>query len=316
MLTEATSNLALFYGQLAQAPLIRCSSQNQSGISARKRSLPTQIVSPPKRQRRVMAPSFCFTVQEMRPHSKVTDVVDGQGVWHPPQAKGHNVTTGTTQAFRCNGTTIEPIPVSTVPLNTSTALYGTTSVYVYQDAFHIVNYDATQYAVGSGIDEPPSASPTPSSRSDSPHQYLSAPQLRQTPIQAEQLQAQQQQTTSHNLPSWARLRFQHLPARHAFRSFATPEGSAIRLQTQRPDQAWWARRLLPEAYWAPNKAWTHVQDKGGLVGELPLLMALVAFSVPALYLETVFTECFGDGSWDFGFVRDVPHGRKYLHPPS
>jgi len=243
----------------------------------------------------------------MRPHPEVTDVVDGQGVWQPPQAHGHNVTTGTTQAFHCNGTTIERIPMSTVPLNTSTALYGTTSVYVYQDAFHIVNYDATQYAVGTGIDESPSPSPISSFRSDS-----STPQPRQTPIQVKAVQPQHQPATSHNLPSWARLRFLHLPARHAWRSFATPEGRAIRLQTQRPDQAWWARRLLPEAYWAPNKAWTHVQEKGGLVGELPLLMALVAFSVPALYLETVFTECFGDGSWDFGFVRDVPHGRKFI----
>lgn len=264
-----------------------------------------------------MAPEFCFTVKEMRPHSEVVDVVDGQGVWHPPQAQGHNVVSGTTQAFRCNGTSIEPIPLSRIPPDTTTALYGTSSVYVYQDAFHIVNYDATQYAVGTGVDEPPSPSPTSLSRSTSPLEHLSVPQPRQTPIQVQQQRIQQQvqqqqQSATHNLPSWARLRFQHLPARHAFRSFATPEGTAIRLQTQRPDQAWWARRLLPEAYWAPNKAWTHVQEKGGLVGELPLLMALVAFSVPTLYLETVFTECFADGSWDFGFVRDVPHGRKYL----
>ena len=123
MLTDlAASNLSLLYNQLAETPLTCCSLPKRPGITSIKRSLPAQI-TPAKRQRRPMAPSFCFTVQEMRPHTDITDVVDGHGVWHPPQAQGHNVKTGIKQAFRCNGTSIESMPMSKVPLDTSTAVY-------------------------------------------------------------------------------------------------------------------------------------------------------------------------------------------------
>lgn len=271
-------------------------------------------------RQRPMTPAFCFTVKEMRPAANVRETYDNQGVWHPPQTHGHNVTVGRTRAFACDGTTIEPIPLSEVPPADPSTCYGTTSAYVYQDAFHIVNYDASVYAIGGGYEAPSSRS-APASRTTTPEPMPSTLQRRHSSqvqtltIQEEQPESTNSQslpTPSPSLPYWARLRFHHLPAQHGYRSFASPDGSQIRLQTQRPDQAWWARRLLPEAYWAPNRSWTHVQNRGGLVGELPLLLALVAFSVPSVSLEAVFTDCFEDGQWDFSCMRDMPHGRECL----
>ena len=288
-----------------------------------------------------MTPSFCFTITEMRPHADSEDILDFQGVWHPPQAQGSNVALGETRAFNCDGDTMAPMPLSEVPSSSdANSWYGTTSAYVFQDAFHIVNYDATRYAVGGGgvealsnLTAPSSApvSPTqsstslPSSHSDSvspvsPPQHTPQPHRRQSEPQPQtQLAARQSppppppphraSTIPSSNPTWARLRFHHFRAPHSYRSFASPYGTQIRMQTQRPDQRW-ARRLLPEAYWAPNKSWTHVHGRGGLVGELPLLLALVAFSVPGACLDMVMTRCFAGGEWDFGFVRDVMHGRK------
>ncbi|KAF2746050.1 hypothetical protein M011DRAFT_459574 [Sporormia fimetaria CBS 119925] len=91
---------------------------------------------------------------------------------------------------------------------------------------------------------------------------------------------------------WHPLRFNHSTTDYA--SFLTNAGQHDTLCVQRRDQQW-PRMLLPDVY--HTNMVTESQQYGGLVGELPILLALVAFSTSRDWLENVLPLVFKDGGW-------------------
>lgn len=246
-----------------------------------------------------MTPPFLFQITEMRQRNDVADIRDRQGQWSPPKKKGYNKrrqsTTIPDHIFRCNGHNITADWLLAGDLDRH---YKTFSIYIEQDIFHIVNYDATQYKVGDGrqqISEPASDSDD----ADSIDTILDG---------SSTLRHQQ------NFMDWSRLRFDHSEENGSFGSYATYAGSHPRLRTQRPDQ-FWARRLLPESYHADPRGWTTHSQYGGMNGELPILLALVAFSVERTKLAAAFATAFANGKWVVETLGSVippayPHGRE------
>lgn len=92
--------------------------------------------------------------------------------------------------------------------------------------------------------------------------------------------------------NWHPLRFDHHPTDYS--SFLTNAGDQPTLRAQRTDQEW-PKMLLPDIYHTPTR--TPYQQYGGLTGELPLLLALVAFSTSREWLPNVLPTVFVDGAW-------------------
>ena len=92
--------------------------------------------------------------------------------------------------------------------------------------------------------------------------------------------------------TWHPLRFDHHARTYA--SFVTNAGQHNTLRIQREDQAW-TRMLLPDIYHTPVR--TEDTRYGGLIGELPIFLALIAFSTSREYLPSVLPRVFIGGSW-------------------
>ncbi|KAF2492289.1 hypothetical protein BU16DRAFT_445510, partial [Lophium mytilinum] len=95
---------------------------------------------------------------------------------------------------------------------------------------------------------------------------------------------------------WRRVSFEWDKATYA--SHLAHAGDCSTLRTQRPGQDW-PRNLLPNIYHAPSNCWTadtHNQY-GGLVGELPILLGLIAFSISISYADYAISTCFSKGSY-------------------
>jgi len=103
---------------------------------------------------------------------------------------------------------------------------------------------------------------------------------------------------------WRRLTFDYDEITYA--SILTNAGQNPRLRTQRLDQDW-PRMLLPEQYHALPSFHTAHPQYGGLTGELPLFLALMAFSADVRYVGGVFESCFTFGIWR---THRETHGRK------
>ena len=102
---------------------------------------------------------------------------------------------------------------------------------------------------------------------------------------------------------WKPLTFEHNEIDYS--SYLTNSGVSGRLRCQRPDQLW-QRMLLPEIYHSPAiaKDPTH----GGLSGDLPIFLALIALSMSREDLITNMGDMYRQGQWQ---VHGLPHRRKY-----
>lgn len=96
------------------------------------------------------------------------------------------------------------------------------------------------------------------------------------------------------------LGFQHNEG-DAFSSSLTNVLQGTTLSCHRADQAW-VSMLLPNTYHGPR---TTGQGYGGLKGELPIFLALVALSMPATSLHTQLPRMFQNGEWQ---VHNIGHG--------
>ncbi|UPX19898.1 uncharacterized protein EKO05_0010148 [Ascochyta rabiei] len=73
------------------------------------------------------------------------------------------------------------------------------------------------------------------------------------------------------------------------------------LRCHRADQLWVAK-LLPNTYHGPVAT---TPGQGGLKGELPIFLALLALSMPAANLRTCLPQMFVNGAWQ---THSLPHG--------
>jgi hypothetical protein len=103
--------------------------------------------------------------------------------------------------------------------------------------------------------------------------------------------------------SWHALRFDH--DKHN-RSYLTTAGEHAAMQWQRLDQAW-AHMLLPTTYHGVH---TQIPHHGGLIGELPILLALVAMSMEPANLKQWIPWMFHDSAWQ---THSLKNGSKFSY---
>ncbi|KAJ4377567.1 hypothetical protein N0V83_000392 [Neocucurbitaria cava] len=81
---------------------------------------------------------------------------------------------------------------------------------------------------------------------------------------------------------------------HDFSSYLTDAGQYHTLRLQPQDQRW-AHMLLPNIYHSDQTAPS--QQYGGIIGELPIFLALMAFTTSRNYLPSVLPHTFTGGAW-------------------
>ncbi|KAF1848010.1 uncharacterized protein K460DRAFT_66994 [Cucurbitaria berberidis CBS 394.84] len=91
---------------------------------------------------------------------------------------------------------------------------------------------------------------------------------------------------------WHPLKFDHSPTDYS--SFLTNAGANDTLRCQRADQTW-PQMLLPDIY--RTAASTTSPGYGGLTGELPIFIALMAHTTSRQYLPSVIPHMFNNQAW-------------------
>jgi hypothetical protein len=101
--------------------------------------------------------------------------------------------------------------------------------------------------------------------------------------------------------TWHDLRFDHDEKDNS--TYLTNDGTQRTISAQHPD-SWWPSKLLPDIYHGS----THPHDGGGgLTGELPVFLALIALSMQPEELAKYLPTLMQNGKW---MVHNRPHGRK------
>lgn len=172
--------------------------------------------------------------------------------WLPPKGQGKNIkqpmadTKGDGAFHYVNGKT------TYVNLPADCEEYQVCSMYTCDAAFWLVMYDATLHAVHDGDDSDEGAAPLYTNGSRVVH------------------------AAEDSKPDWRKLHFDVVTNAGDTLSYATFNGKSTRLLYQHNDHEW-ARQLLPHPH-LPD----HCDDdsgKGGLVGDLSVLLALVGFTM-------------------------------------
>ena len=107
--------------------------------------------------------------------------------------------------------------------------------------------------------------------------------------------------------AWRRMGF-HYALNHV--SSATIAGEHHRLSGQRRDQTW-VQTLLPESYQSAGQYLPNGSGYGGLAGELPIILALIAYSVYEENVAWLMQRSLQQGVW-IDHNRTVQHGREFV----
>jgi hypothetical protein len=217
---------------------------------------------------------YYFRIDYMREHPSHVPFVDAVGAWYPPKSLGGNAMIGGGVSglyWYCDRQSISLVPY----LPDNCWHFKTFSVYYYNGIFWASRCDATVVQVGDGDGDIGYQDPEDSPEGEG--------------------------------EGWHRLSFYH--DGQTYSSHVTNAGQHSRLKTQRPDQTW-PKMLLPEHYHAPESSRTSAEyhQYGGLTGELPLFLALIAFSVDANHVHWALQACFQNESWR---THGVEHVREY-----
>lgn len=196
-------------------------------------------------------PSYYFSIMPMRQRggSRERHLRSGDDRWIPPRSFGNNLGYPLLHFLHSGSETsiVDDVPVSA-------RLYKTYSMYYDRTVIWTVPYDATAEQAYNGQDASASdEEPEPAVTSE-----------------------QGQPLTSRD--DWASLSFRHYPN---YLSYAGRRLENARLRIQRPDQPW-ASQLLPDAYIPLEE--TQQVGAGGMVGELPLLIGLMALALPEAHV--------------------------------
>jgi hypothetical protein len=160
--------------------------------------------------------------------------------------------------------------ISLAELPEEAVLCGCYSLYYAQTYIWAINFDVSKHWVSDGVGQAPApAEATP------PHDG-----------------------------NWKLLSFEHND--EDFSSVACYGGEHFQLRTQRPDQAW-VTRLLPQFFHAPTESRTQDMRYGGLSGDLPLILGLIALTIHPDHVPWLFQNCFRDGDF-VQTLHDQPSG--------
>ena len=224
-------------------------------------------------------PLYYFRIDYIREHPSHKPLVDAVGTWYPPKSRGMNQMIGGGVSglyWYCNGHSISQVAY----LPDNCPHFKTFSVYHHKGIFWASRCDATAVQVGDGDHDTAYQDP-----GDVPEGEDEGWHLLSFDYEDEE---NEQQTYS---------------------SYITNAGQHNRLRTQRSNQTW-PRMLLPNHYHAPEPSRTNDEylQYGGLTGELPLFLALIAFSVDADFVGWALHTCFREQSWR---THNIDHVRKY-----
>ncbi|KAI7210274.1 hypothetical protein KC333_g8309 [Hortaea werneckii] len=229
-----------------------------------------------------MAPVFFFTVGIMLPDStrapRVSSGATG-GRWIPPKALGGNIR-GTILNFKHDGR--RTTWVSALPLTLRE--YKCYSVYHDHAFLWTVDYDATTERVGDGRD----TTAANGNGNDSSDEDDNSSESSGDEEEDER-------------PDWSTMSFS--PGA-SYTSYAGQRQQQQRLHCRRHDQLW-ATQLLTDIYTAQQE--NQNPQYGGLNGELPLLIALLALTMPPQCLPQYLPQCMGN-TWNVYPPNTFPRG--------
>lgn len=105
---------------------------------------------------------------------------------------------------------------------------------------------------------------------------------------------------------WRPLVFRHVPIGTTQQSYSSVEANGDCQHIAAPGSSHWMPQLLPTVY---NYQSGNPRLQAGLIGSIPLLIALAVFSAPQTYLHSVLTSCLQSGRW-LPHQYHYPLGRK------
>ncbi|KAK4565845.1 hypothetical protein LTR86_003694 [Recurvomyces mirabilis] len=220
-------------------------------------------------------PAFYFTLTPIQPSHRAPRRVTSRGRWLPPQRQGYNLQAEQTTLFFFNGSTTEPRQNLTGDIHIY-RIYRQFSVYHDHAYFWCVEKDAIAQQIGNGLDN-------------------SAHRGEQYQDEEEDSSAEEEEggrSDSADAPDdWSKLSFDHIDRG---RSYAGVDKEYQDLAVIQEDSHW-PDQLLPDTYGADER--TDTPRRGGLVGDLPLLIALMAFSLPPNDVTAYLPPCIASPSW-------------------
>ncbi|KAK4544190.1 hypothetical protein LTR36_004400 [Oleoguttula mirabilis] len=231
-----------------------------------------------------MAPSYYYTLAAMVPHPHAPYRVSTGGRWLPPKARGWNRKSNTV-VFYYDGQASRMVPQ--VPAQSQ--LYKCYSIYHDRAVIWMVDFDASLHHVGDGDDGTAAAGDGTNESDDEDDSDSEVEEREQTPDQP------------NDNPDWKTLMFGSM-ANYAL--YAGQRLEHQRLPWARPDQLW-ATQLLPDTYRAQLQ--TANARYGGMNGELPLLLGIVALSMPAQALTMCLPNCIVN-PWRLYPDAQIPRG--------
>lgn len=213
-----------------------------------------------------MSPPYYFRVDHMQEHPNHPPCCDTKGKWVPPRSKGGNILAAGDDSGKY--WYCDGQFIHPVPaLPEGSEEFKTYSLYYDEGDFWIFEGDASAELIALGDDN------------------------------------SEENTADGADSDWHHLSFDH--EEQSCTSYLTNAGQNPRLRTQRPDQTW-PQMLLPEQFHAPAAYQTTYQQYGGLTGELPIFLGLMAFSIRTNAVGYAFQICFREGAWN---THNFPHGR-------
>ena len=209
----------------------------------------------------------------------ISQRINSSGEWRPPRPMHSNQISKEGDWYYHPAETGSPLQkLSVQPGNTrpdNLEHFRTLSMYYSQGSFWIVPYNATKRQVGTGYHDEGHEGRRPSGWSDEGESDV--------------------EHTTHYI-DWKQLSFGHPSAfPNDNTSFATIGGHSPRLFVQHASQDQWVNWLLPDRY--HSESHQTATGAGGMVGSLPILIGLKAFSVkPEDVLPTLAYGLCG-GQW-------------------
>ncbi|KAI6914885.1 hypothetical protein D0869_03454 [Hortaea werneckii] len=235
-----------------------------------------------------MAPAFFFTVGVMVPDPNRTPRVSSGatgGRWMPPKAMGGNIR-GTSLNFKHDGRRTAIVPA----LPSNLREYKCYSVYHDHAFLWTVDYDATAERVGDGRDT--TAANGNGNGNDSSDEDNSSSESSDDEEEEER-------------PDWSTMSFS---LGSSYTSYAGQRQQQQRLHCRRHDQLW-ATQLFTDIYTAQQE--NRNPQYGGLNGELPLLIALLALTMPPQCLPQYLPQCMGN-TWNVYPPNTFPRGCGWI----
>ena len=108
---------------------------------------------------------------------------------------------------------------------------------------------------------------------------------------------------------WKALSFRHIPQPSTERVYSYIDEFGAEQRLAAPGSPHWMPQLVPTIfnYYTNQEFQPEIPESAGLIGRLPILFALAAFSAPSQYLSLILTRHLQPNRW---VPHSYPPGRK------